>query len=79
MSSRGPYKWYLHDNEARERPSLYVGLPGGISIGPRVYVQLEDWIACGRRPGCSSGNSLAALLLHEMGHVYNEPWKCFPQ
>ena len=39
-------------------------------IGPRVVINVDNWNAEGRN-GAVDLNAMSAVLLHEMGHVYN--------
>ena len=68
VSSAFAYGWTLDGNEGVEFNGFYVGT-SGFMLGPRVWLNVGNWILEGR---ASTFNAMTEVILHEMGHVYNE-------
>jgi len=70
VSSAFAYGWALNGNEGVEFTGLYIGT-SGFATGPRVWINVDNWIAEGRNSGMSL-IPMTEVILHEMGHVYND-------
>jgi hypothetical protein len=50
--------------------TLYIGT-AGIATGPHVYINMTSWNMDGEN-GAVDLKAMTALVLHEIGHVYND-------
>jgi hypothetical protein len=70
VSSSFVWSWFSKGREGAEVTSYYIGT-SGFATGPRVYINVTNWNIEGEN-GPVDLNAMSAVLLHEMGHVYND-------
>jgi hypothetical protein len=66
------YSYATNGNAAVTHQALFVAVPNLFksSVGIIVAFNIDEWNAEGRA-GATDTASMATMLLHEMGHVYN--------
>jgi hypothetical protein len=68
VSSSFVWGWVISGAEGAEIQVLH---PGYGAIGPHVFLNISDWNDLGEHIGVDLA-AMTALLLHEMGHVYED-------